>query len=123
MAASGFIFGGDDLPATPQELASRRRAAAGQLVMGNLLHPPQNVGQGLSAIGHALMARQMMDDANAGTAAGQKSDASTWAPVIAAYGGPGVGSLAPSGFSLTSSALPPFDPSKALGGTLGMGVY
>jgi hypothetical protein len=68
-----FIFGGNAPAKTPQE-AARNRAVYEQIA-ARLGTAPQNVGQGLSAVGQAFLGRAMMDRANAGEEAGRASAA------------------------------------------------
>lgn len=68
-----FIFGGNAPAKTPQE-AARNRAVYEQIA-SRLGTAPQNVGQGLSAVGQAFLGRAMMDRANAGEEAGRASAA------------------------------------------------
>lgn len=67
----GFIFGGNT-GKTYAALQAERKLAE-QIAM-NASHTPQNVGEGLSALGQALLYRKMMKDADAGDAKG-KADA------------------------------------------------
>ena len=79
MAQPGFIFGAPGLAATPQELSDKRKAAYG-MISRALGRAPKDVGEGLNAIGKALIARSMIDEAakaqQAGLASGQQSAAS-----------------------------------------------
>lgn len=69
MVSTSFIFGGKDMPKTPQELA-RMRAMAEALAPRRT---PQNVGEGIAAIGNALAMRMMMSRADKAENAGLKS--------------------------------------------------
>ncbi|MFN3628315.1 MAG: hypothetical protein ACK4S3_10630, partial [Parvibaculum sp.] len=75
---TGFIFGAPGLPATPQELSDKRKAAQAMIARA-LGRAPKNVGEGLNAIGQALIARSMEDEARksqqAGLASGQAATA------------------------------------------------
>jgi hypothetical protein len=58
--AYSFIFGGDGMPKTPQEL-EQMRAVARSMVRSS--RTPQNVGEGIASLGDALAYRIMMDRA------------------------------------------------------------
>jgi len=78
-----FIFGADGLPKTPQELAKLRRIA-------EALAPqkaPQNVGEGLNALGNAIVYRAMMGKADKAESAGIDSANSAFANLF----GPSIG--------------------------------
>src|SRR5690606_33204402 len=62
----GFIFGGENMPKTPQELA-RMRAMAEALAPRRT---PQNVGEGIASIGNAIAMRLMMNRADKAERAG-----------------------------------------------------
>jgi hypothetical protein len=53
-----FIFGAKGLPKTPEEAAEERQAAR-LMVARSLSQTPKNIGDGLNAIGQALLARSM----------------------------------------------------------------
>ena len=55
-----FIFGGDGMPKTPQELERMRAVAR---AMGRN-RTPQNVGEGIASIGDAILYRAMMSKAD-----------------------------------------------------------
>jgi hypothetical protein len=57
MAQHGYIFGGDT--GISYEQLQRRRKIADALAKQSTSRVPQNVGEGLNAIGQALMARHM----------------------------------------------------------------
>jgi spore germination cell wall hydrolase CwlJ-like protein len=59
--SEGYIFGAPGLAKTPQELA-QMRAVAQSLMTKQAGGAPKNVGEGLNAIGTALIARTMMDE-------------------------------------------------------------
>lgn len=84
MSAPMFIFGGDTGVKSPQEL-KRLRAMANALA-GNS-SAPKNIGEGLNAIGQALIYRSTMNDANAMEKAGLESANATMNPIIGALGG------------------------------------
>lgn len=69
---------------TPAQLAKQREIAAA-LMMGNR-KAPQNVGEGLNAIGQALIYRQMMGKANAAEQAGQAAGQERWGSIVDALG-------------------------------------
>lgn len=108
MAAPTFIFGGDGMPKTPQELA-RLRAVATALAPSRA---PRDVGEGLSSIGNAIAYRLMMNKAAAGEKAGKETAALDFAPFLS---GGGAGSVSPSGGS--SDTIPMSDAAGEVSGT------
>lgn len=58
---------------TPQTVARKRQLA--EAIMGSALHTPRDIGEGLSAIGQAIMYRQMTKGADSAEAAGQSGAA------------------------------------------------
>jgi hypothetical protein len=68
LAVPTFSFGGGAQARTPQEAARLRETTAALMAR---LQTPQNVGQGLGAIGNALVVRALNDRATAGEEAGQ----------------------------------------------------
>lgn len=102
-----FIFGGDDLPRTPQELA-RLRATAEALAPSRA---PQNVGEGIASIGNALVYRALMGKADKAQKAGTEAASKRYDSVFKALIGGG-GSAAPSAAgapSPASTSLAPVD--------------
>lgn len=58
---SGFFWGENGAMLTPAQIAARQQIAEAMLARGGT---PQNVGQGLTAVGQALLASRMMGTAN-----------------------------------------------------------
>lgn len=87
-----FIFGADGLPKTPEELA-RMRAMADALMPSRA---PQNVGEGISSIGNAIMYRALMNKADNGQKAGVDAATSGFSSVLKALTGGGAAVPAPS---------------------------
>jgi hypothetical protein len=91
----GFIFGGEGLPKTPQELARLRSMA--QTIAPS--RAPKDVGEGLNAIGNAILYRSLVNKADKGEAAGAESANSAADLEIAkAYGAPAAPTVDASGF-------------------------
>jgi flagellar rod assembly protein/muramidase FlgJ len=117
---TGFIFGAPGLPATPQELSDKRKAAQAMIARA-LGRAPKNVGEGLNAIGQALIARSMEDEARksqqAGLASGQAATAALMGGMTApdtVSGGTGGAATAPA----PSPASPaPATPASFSGGS------
>lgn len=78
-----YIFGGEGLPKTPQELA-RLRAVAQAMAPSKA---PQNVGEGLSSIGNAIAYRMMMNKAAKGEAMGQNTANNAFTALMSGMGG------------------------------------
>ncbi len=78
-----YIFGGEGLPKTPQELA-RLRAVAQAMAPQKT---PQNVGEGLSSIGNAIAYRLMMNKAAKGEAMGQNAASNAFTALMSGMGG------------------------------------
>ncbi|UVC09852.1 hypothetical protein IHQ71_04355 [Rhizobium sp. TH2] len=57
----GYIFGGEGLPKTPQELARLRAVAE---ALGGRRRTPQTVGEGIASIGDAILYRATMNKAD-----------------------------------------------------------
>ena len=70
-----FIFGGDGMPKTPQELERMRAVAR---AMGRN-RTPQNVGEGIASIGDAILYRAMMSKADRAEKAGMDAANSSFA--------------------------------------------
>lgn len=85
----GFIFGGDTKE-TPETLKRKREIAAALLGQSRA---PKNVGEGLQAIGDALIYRSIASDADKGEAAGRKSAESAFSSL---FGGGAASADAPS---------------------------
>jgi hypothetical protein len=90
-----FIFGGDNMPKTPQELA-RLRAVAEAMTPRRT---PQNVGEGIASIGNAILYRSLMNKADKGETAGIKSAEDAYSSLFSAP------DVAPS----DTAAVPPID--------------
>ncbi len=84
MALESFIFGGDT-GVTPDTLKRRRQIAQALLERTSLA--PRDVGEGLTAVGNALIYRSMMNKADAAEKAGQDSANSAFAPILSMLGG------------------------------------
>lgn len=66
----GYIFGGDGMPKTPQELEQMREVARS---LGRHRGSPQNVGEGIASIGDAILYRAMNNRADKAQKAGEDS--------------------------------------------------
>lgn len=91
---------------TPATLA-QKRAVAKALVQGQ--RSPQNVGEGISALGDGIVARVLSDRADSAEAAGMASANDAFAPIIAALGG-GEFPAAPAAPRQQSPAVSTMDP-------------
>lgn len=118
MSQPGFIFGAPGLPATPQELSDKRKAAQAMIARA-LGRAPKNVGEGLNAIGQALIARSMEDEARksqqAGLASGQAATTALMGGMTApdtVSGGTGGAATAPA-----PSPASPASPASFSGGS------
>jgi hypothetical protein len=74
-----FIFNGNT--DTPESVA-RRRQVADALAARIFGQAPQNLGSGIAAIGQALIARQMGQEADASEAAGRQGANAAFAPIL-----------------------------------------
>jgi len=92
----GYIFGGKDMPKSAQEL-KRLRATAAALAPSRT---PQNVGEGLNAIGQALAYRMMLSKADQGEAAGTNAANNAFTALMRG----GMGGAAPSMDAAPSAA-------------------
>ena len=133
---SNLTFAFDGNQETPQSLA-RKRAAAEALLQSAVGRAPQNVGEGLNAIGQAIAGRVQLGRARKGEAAGQQSANAAFAPILSALGGtpatpppvqqPSSGggnfirNLFSSGGGQQPSQAAPQQPSFAGGGSIGQG--
>ncbi|TPJ52715.1 hypothetical protein [Mesorhizobium sp. B2-6-4] len=97
-----YIFGPDQQYKTPGELA-KARAVANAILMNQ--GAPKNVGEGLSAIGQALLFRSMMGKADASEAAGKTAADAAFNPVLAALGGSTAFPAAPGASSKVADAM------------------
>lgn len=93
----GYIFGGETGD-TPESLKRKRDIAAAMMARSST---PKNVGEGLGAIGNAIVYRAMMNGVEKGEAAGRKSADESFAPIASLLGG---GSQAPSAVPMTGAA-------------------
>lgn len=75
----GFIFGAPGLPKTQAELDNLRKIT--QAMAMRPQKAPSNIGEGLNAIGQALVYRGMMDDVNKAGADLQKQQGSIWSNI------------------------------------------
>ncbi|MGV2052611.1 hypothetical protein ACQZ48_21265 [Agrobacterium sp. 22-209-1] len=80
-----FIFGGNT-GETPESLKRKRSIAEALAVKTS--SAPRNVGEGLNAIGNALIYRALMGKVDAGEAAGKKSAADDAAALMSGFGSP-----------------------------------
>jgi hypothetical protein len=105
--AGRYIFDASkgESPAT----LSRERIAMMQ--MGLPSQAPRNVGEGLNAVGRALIARQFMDEAKETQQAGQASAQEQWAALFGGMGGAGGGMSAPQ--AVPGAGVPPQAPMAA----------
>ena len=107
-----FIFGADDLPKTPQELA-RMRAMAEALAPSRA---PQNVGEGIASIGNAILYRALMKKADGAEAAGKEKANKAFSALMApSQFPPAPGSS--TGGSAAQSATPAVDTTAPEGST------
>lgn len=98
MAVGDLTFAFDaDKGLTPDAVAKRRALA--EALMGRASQAPSNIGEGLSAIGNALLYRKMIGDADKGEAAGRDASQSAWDSI---FGGGSSG--APVSASISSGA-------------------
>jgi hypothetical protein len=81
-----FIFGGEGLPKTPQELA-RQRAIVQALMTSQ--RAPKNVGEGLNALGDGIVSAVLDSRADKAESAGMESANAAFSPIAAALGGGG----------------------------------
>ena len=77
MEIPSFIFGGGAPAKTPQEAARNR--AVYEAIVARMSQAPRDVGEGLSAVGNALVARSAMDRASKGEEAGRSTVAQMFA--------------------------------------------
>lgn len=111
-----FIFNGNT--DTPESVA-RRRQVADALAAHIFGQAPQNLGSGIAAIGQALIARQMGQEADASEAAGRQGANAAFAPILGGGAAPSaVPAPAPMGASRPIALVP--DDSNAIPGTVGM---
>lgn len=96
---AGFIFGGNT-GETPESLQRKRSIAAALVSSGRA---PRDVGEGLNAIGNALVYRALMSEVGAGEAAGKKALEADRAAFMGGFG------ASPSPASGSSSIVPMTD--------------
>jgi hypothetical protein len=99
--AESFIFGAPGLAGTPAELAEKRKAAYG-MISRALGRAPKDAGEGLNAIGQALIARTMMDEASASERAGRAQSQQATSALAGLLGG-GTPAAAPTPDVVTGS--------------------
>jgi uncharacterized protein (TIGR02594 family) len=109
--AQSFIFGGNT-PDTYESLQAKRRTAE-RLSLG-ALRAPQNVGEGLSALGQAIAYRRLSNQANMGEKAGQDAYAGKKTSVFQTLFGGGQNGAAEAplsypGAATQSATIPPVD--------------
>lgn len=104
MAIPGFIFGPGQQARTPEELARMRRMA--DSLASNAMSP-RNIGEGLSAIGQALMYRSMMGKLGKAESAGRSGAIGKIANALAGSGSSAVPAVDPN--VSTASAAKPSD--------------
>ena len=111
-----FIFGEGQAAKTPQELAQMRAYA--EALSRASGRTPQNVGEGLHALGQGLSARMAMNAANKSQQAGLQSAFGAMTPIAAALSGPGAFPPAPGTpggdpGGVPVAAAPQMDPASA----------
>jgi hypothetical protein len=92
MAQAGYIFG-KGTPDTYESLQSKRRTAE-RLGLA-AMRTPQNLGEGLSSLGQAIAYRRLMNQADAGDAAGRAAYDEKRGSVLGALMGGALGGSAP----------------------------
>lgn len=115
---AGFIFN-PEMGETPASITKKRDLA--WRLMGNI-GTPKNVGEGLSAIGQALIARQMTQEADAADKAGMASANAAMAALFGGAGGATPSDGSPSATPSTVTSPGPTVPNddNAMPGTVGM---
>jgi hypothetical protein len=108
-----YIFNGNT--DTPESVA-RRRQVADALAARIFGQAPQNLGSGIAAIGQALIARQMGQEADASEAAGRQNANAAFAPILG--GGP-----APTPVASAAPVSAPGDAASAIAGIESGGAY
>lgn len=107
---ASFIFGGDGMPKTPQELARIREIAA-RLQQGGT---PRNVGEGIDALGKGLVSGVMRARANKAEGAGRAGANNAFSSIMAALGGNGaMGATSSPEMASSAYAAPVADPETA----------
>lgn len=97
-----YIFNGNT--DTPESVA-RRRQVADALAARIFGQAPQNLGSGIAAIGQALIARQMGQEADSAEAAGRQNANAAFAPIL--------GGAVPAAAAPVASAAPVSAPGNA----------
>ncbi len=103
MATPGFIFGAEGLPQTPQELA-RMRALADAM---RKRRTPQNVGEGIAALGEGIASGLITLQANRKEKQGREGAASAFQSIMSAMGGGSQSASAPGGSGVSYSGSIP----------------
>ncbi|WP_262551483.1 phage tail tip lysozyme [Agrobacterium tumefaciens] len=99
---AGFIFGGNTGD-TPETL--RRKRSLAEALAVKTSSAPRNVGEGLNALGNALIYRALMGKVNAGEAEGKKAAANDEAAFFSSFGSPAsTAAPASSGIPMTDAA-------------------
>src|SRR3569833_1085675 len=111
-----YIFNGNT--ETPETVA-RRRQVADALAARIFGQAPQNVGSGIAAIGQALIARQMGQEADSAEAAGRQTANAAFAPIM----GGGTPAAAPATPIAAAPAAAPGDAASAIAGIESGGAY
>ena len=118
-----FIFGGNT-GLTPEALAKRRKIA--DAIAMQSLQTPKNVGEGLSAIGQAILARTMQNKIDRGEAAGREQSSKSFAGVADLLGGTSApafpASVAAGGSPTAPAATGVADPSTIKQGLVARGL-
>ncbi len=80
--ALSYAFGGKGSDAVTQEDLKERRRRHGDIIAALAARPAQNVGEGLSAIGQALLARKMRSDIDRDATAFRERQADAWGGIV-----------------------------------------
>lgn len=112
--ALDLSFAFDATKGETAETLRRKRRLAEALLGNSIGRAPQNVGEGLNAIGQAIMVRQMLGQAERGEAAGNASAANVFSSAL----GSGIFPSAPSAPSKVAKALSPNPSTANVGSTI-----
>lgn len=114
----GFIFGGGDTPWTYEQLQQRRKVA--ESLASKASTAPRNVGEGLTAIGNALLYRSLNKKADARDAELKGEFESQWGRVFGGMGGGAPDALATGVVTprISSRPLDPNAPESIAGDTM-----
>lgn len=99
----GLSFAFDTQSGETPEMVARRRAVAEALLARSVGAAPQNIGEGLNALGAAIGGRLAMDRATRAESAGRARGDAAFADIMGGFGGGGGagGSMAPLGPAAT----------------------